>query len=112
MGKASINKATTYIGGFSGKGPYMYSEASGAKCTSKAHGALMKGSGKMSSAHGTNGQSKSNNMNQNSGNAIGKNCRTFKSGLLGKAGYDGGGTAHANQSQGHKGLSSKGSFGK
>lgn len=84
------------------KGPYRYSEISGSKCMSPSQGALKRGQGKMSSAHGTNGQSKSNNMNQNVGNSVGAGCRPFRSGLPGKAGYDGGGTAHAKQPSGHK----------
>lgn len=66
---------------------------------SPSQGALKRGQGKMSSAHGTNGQSKSNNMNQNIGNSVGSGVRGFKSGLMGEAGYKGGGTAHAKQTK-------------
>lgn len=82
------------------KGAYRYSDISGSKCMSSSRSKLTSAKGKMSSAHGTNGQSKDNNMSQNGSGAIGHGCRTFKNGLLGKAGYDGGGTAHAKQPKG------------
>lgn len=66
--------------------------------TSKAG---LTGTGRMSSAHGTTGQSKNNNMNRNNSDAIGKGCRTFRSGIPGEAGYKGGGTAQAKQPKGH-----------
>lgn len=80
------------------KGAYKYSEvASGSKCMSSSKGKLTSASGKMSAAHGTNGQSKDNNMNQNAKGAVGAYCRSFRSGIPGEAGYKGGGTAHAKQ---------------
>lgn len=69
---------------------------------SSSRGKLTSGQGKMSSAHGTNGQSKSNNMNQNVGNSVGHATRSFKDTQTKKAGYSGGGTAHAKQPSGHK----------
>lgn len=84
------------------KGAYKYSDVSGSKCMSSSKGAMVKAQGKMSSAHGTNGQSTNNNMQQNAGNSVGHSTRTFRSGLLGEAGYKGGGTAHAKQPKGSK----------
>lgn len=61
------------------------------------------GSGKMSSAHGTTGQSKDNNMNRNTGGyRIGSDCPTFKHEGYKTAGYSGGATKHASQPSGHK----------
>ena len=69
------------------KGPHKATSAfSGSKGLSRSKGALVSGSGKMSSAHGTTGQSKSNNMNQGGSNTVGSCCRTFKSGFPGKTG--------------------------
>lgn len=66
------------------------------RCMSKSK-ALLTGSGKMSSAHGLNTGNKYHGVRNAGETTVGKNVRSFKSGLPGKAGYDGGGTAHAKQ---------------
>jgi len=82
-----------------GKGAFSYGAG---KCmSSKSSG--MSGTGKMSSAHGTNGQSKNNNMNQNTGgDRIGSNCRTFKHEAYPVAGPAKPYPKHAGQPGGHK----------
>ena len=63
------------------KGPYKAASAfTGSKSLSRAHPQFKPNGSKMSSAHGTTGQSKSNNMNQGGSNTVGSCCRTFKSG--------------------------------
>lgn len=109
-GKASVTKATNSIGGFSGMGGYKYNEVSGSRCLPTSRGALTKGQGKMSSAHGTNGQSKDNNMNQNAKDAVGSDCRGFRHGIPGEAHARTPVAGHADQPDGHKSLS-KGDFG-
>lgn len=56
------------------KGAYTY--GAGSRMSGKRTG--MSGSGKMSGAHGTTGQSKDNNMSRKSGgHTLGDCCRTF-----------------------------------
>lgn len=101
--KTSVIKSTERIGGISGKGAYTYNEVgSGERCMPSNSGKLTSARGKMSAAHGTNGQSKDNNMNQNAKDAVGAYCRTFRSGPISEAGYKGGATAHGKQPSGHK----------
>lgn len=85
------------------KGPFPYT---GKSMSGKKFG---HGSGKMSSAHGCNGQSKNNNMDKNTGgNRIGAGTRTFhKNGIKQYSGVKGD-TRHANQPK-HKSLA-KGGF--
>lgn len=97
------NKGPTWTGMGRGCGPFKFSEVAGSRGQRTGQGILKRGQGKMSAAHGTNGQSKSNNMNQTVGNSVGSKCRGFKSGPIGEAGYKGGGTAQAKQPSGHKG---------
>jgi len=56
------------------------------KSISRTKGPLKTNQGKMSSAHGTTGQSKSNNMNQGGKNTVGAGSRTFSSGNYRQAG--------------------------
>lgn len=84
------------------KGPYKYSEVTGSKCMSSAKGPLKNGTGKMSSAHGQHGGSKSHNMNQGGGNKIGKGTRTFKHEAYPSAGPKRSYPGHASQPSGHK----------
>jgi hypothetical protein len=57
------------------KGAFKY--GAGKSMSGKKTG--MSGTGKMSCAHGTNGQSKDNNMNRTTGgDMLGVGCRTFK----------------------------------
>lgn len=73
----------------------------GSKCMSGSRTGLS-GKGKMSNAHGTNGQSKDNNMSRNTGGyRIGSNCRTFKSGLPSQPTQARGYPTHADQPSGH-----------
>lgn len=83
------------------KGAYKYS-GSGSKCMSSKRTGLT-GSGKVSSAHGTNGQSKDNNMDRNSGGyRIGSGTRTFKKESYPIAGPTKPYPKHAGQPSGHK----------
>lgn len=85
------------------KGAFRYSDvAPGAKCMSSTRGALKTAQGRMSSAHGVVKPDHNNNMNQGGSNRVGADCRGFKSGIPGEAGYKGGGTAHGKQPKGHK----------
>lgn len=73
------------------------------KCMSGKQGALKSGQGKMSSAHGTNGQSTNNNMSKNSGGyRIGADCPTFGSSNYRQAGPGKSATTHAKQPSGKK----------
>lgn len=83
------------------KGAYRYSEV-GQKCLSTSKGPLKSAQGRMSIAHGVVPKNTNNNMNQNVGNSVGSKCRGFRSGIIGEAGYKGGGTSHAKLPKGHK----------
>lgn len=80
------------------KGAYKYE---GGKCMSGSKAGLT-GSGKMSAAHGTNGQSTKNNMNRNPSGAVGSGCRTFSKGIPGEAHVRTPIAGHAKQPSGHK----------
>lgn len=83
-----------------GKGAFTYGAD---KCMSSSRGPLKTNQGRMSSAHGTNGQSKNNNMSHNTGgDRIGSGTRTFKSGDYCQAGPTKPYPKHAGQPSGHK----------
>lgn len=86
-GTASM-RVVTHIAGLEGKGALQPSETFGGP--------------KMSSAHGTNGQSKDNNMSQGGDNRVGKGCPGFKSGIPGEAHVRTPIAGHAKQPSGHK----------
>lgn len=90
------NKDIVRIAGMSGKGAY--------------HQPQVMGSERMSSAHGTNGQSKRNNMNHNLGNHIGRDCPGFRRGIPGEAHARTPIAGHEVPPKGNKSLS-KGTFG-
>jgi hypothetical protein len=88
---SSVTKSTNYIAGVSGKGPYLYREAAGAKPMSRKEFPMGGDHGKdvqagwakqtknMSGKHGQHGKSTNNNMSHMTGGyLIGKGCRTFK----------------------------------
>lgn len=81
------------------KGAFKYGSG---KCMSgKRTG--MSGSGKMSSAHGTTGQSKDNNMNRTTGGyMIGSDCRTFKKNGIRQFSGEKGGPKHVTATGVHK----------
>lgn len=82
------------------KGAFKYE---GGKRMSGSQGALKSAQGKMSSAHGTNGQSKNNNMDKNTGGyRIGSGTRTFKDQAYPMAGPNKPYPKHAGQPSGHK----------
>lgn len=87
------------------KGAFPYT---GKSMSSKKFGS---GSGKMSGAHGTNGQSKNNNMSHNTSNGtrVGAGTRTFKHNGIRQFSGETGGPKHAKQPSGHKSLA-KGGF--
>lgn len=88
--------------GNGGKGAFRY-EGAGTKCMSSSKGPLKSAQGKMSSAHGTTGQSKNNNMDHNTGGyRIGSGTRTFHhNGIKQHSGVKGD-TQQASQPSGHK----------
>jgi hypothetical protein len=83
-----------------GSGAFTYGAG---KCMSGAKGPLKANQGKMSSAHGQQGQSKNNNMSHNTGGyRIGEGTRTFKSGDYCIAGPNKPYPRHGSQPSGHK----------
>ncbi len=101
--KSSVTASTNKIAGISGKGAYKYSEMSGSKCMSKTSAGFKTTGPKMSSAHGTNGESKDHNMGHNTGGyLIGKGTRTFKHEAYPTAGPCKPYPKHADQPSGHK----------
>ena len=83
-----------------GKGAFKY-EGAGYKCMSTSKGSLKAAQGRMSGAHGTNGQSKDNNMSKTTGGyLIGKGTPTFERESYVRGGHKSFG--QAKQPSGHK----------
>lgn len=72
-------------GGMRSHGAFKFNEAAHSRSMPKEHYKVNNGS-RMSGAHGTNGQSHNNNMDQHCGDRIGHGKRSFKHGIPGEAG--------------------------